>query len=473
MADPIYALAVELSVGSLTAITSAVQRASYTRAIGDMFNALSADNALFEVANEVGSFSPIKQTNLKPGRRVALTATCSGVTYDLYTGRIKNISTRPMLGERTTVIEAATEVDRMSRALINTGIFTDINAGSLFTEIMSRSSVQSFAADALTDIADFAWYRDANAAGALQKLVESGYYQTYVDGSGTVNLRGRYFGAFGTSASTITEMRDLNYSLDDSRIINRAKMSALPRKQSTTVSTVAFIAQPITIPASSALGFFVSFIDPRNASSNTPVGSIVTPVSSTDYYAAANEDGSGSNLTSTLSLNLTAFGESAVCSLFNGGGTTAYLTRFQLRGYPILAGTDYKPQTDDSSSQAVYGINAMAADDVLFTDLTYLSGLTAAIVNERKEPRDQLTLVVENQFPAIFDNDVGDVLALQNSITGVNSSWTIRSVNHEISLVSGLEHTVTYTLEGYTERSWLVLNHATYGLLDGTRQLAL
>lgn len=473
MANPVYALAIELAVGSLTDVTSYCERASFTRAIGDIFTGVRPDDASFELSNDVGSFSPMLQSGLIPGRRISFAATYSNSTYPLYAGRIKNLATRPVLGERTTVINAVTEVDRMTRTLLNTGIFTDINAGSLFTEIMSRSSVQSFSVDALSDTVDFAWYRDRNAANAVEQLLRSGYYQFITDGAGTLSLRGRYFGALGTPVNTVTEALDLNYQLSDSRVINRVKVSATPRKQISDVSTVAYVAQTVVIPASSTIGFFVSFIDPRNPGEGTPVGSIVTPVASQDYYAAQNEDGTGSNFTSNVSLTITAFGESAVCSLFNGGGSDAYLTRFQIRGYPILSGANYRPQFDDSSSQAVYGLMELAVEDSLITDLSYLRDFTTLLVNERKAPRSGVTLAKMNEFPSVLADDVGDVLAIINSVTGINSQWAIRRVDHDINMREGLAHQVTYELEGYTERQWLVLDHAQFGKLDSGRQLGL
>jgi len=474
MTNPVYALTVELAVGSMTDITSFCERASFSRVIGDIFQSIGADAGTFELTNEVGSFSPGLQGSLLPGRRVKLDATYSGSSFSLYSGRIKSIATRPVIGERTTVIEAATEIDRMTRTLLNTGIFTSINAGSLYTEIMSRCSVQSFAVpDLISDTVDFAWYRDRSASNALDQLIQSGYYQAFTDGAGTINLRGRYFGVLGTPVSTVTQAMDMNYRLTDERVINSVKVSATPRKQISDVSTIAWIAQPIVIPASESLGFFVSFLDPRDPGSTTPVGSIVSLVSSQDYYAAANADGSGSDFTSTLSVSVTAFGESAVCSLFNGTGTDAYLTRFQIRGYPILSGADYRPQTDDSSSQAVYGLMELAIEESLITDFTYLKDFTNLLINERKEPRAGVSVTQVNEFPDLLSREVGDVLSIVNSITGINSMWAIRSMEHEISLLSGLEHRVSYELEGYTERNWLVLDHATFGKLDSGRQLGL
>lgn len=472
MTNPVYTLGIELAVGSLTNLASLCLRASFSRSVSDLFTGLSADPAQFELSNQVGSLSPLLNTNLVPGRKVAFTATYGGSSYNLYAGRIKRFSTRPMLGERTTVIEALTEVDRVSRTLLNTGMFARYNAGSLFTEIMSRSSVASFAADAFTDTVDFAWYQDRQAAGAVDDLVRGGYYQSFVDGAGTFHLKNRYFGNFVTATDTITAGEDVSYRLDDSRVLNSVKVRASPRQQISGVSTVAYMPNPVTIPGSSGAGFFVSYFDPRNVANDTPCGSVITPVASTDFYAAANSDGTGSNLTANLSLQFTSFGASAVASFWNGNATTAYLSRFQVRGYPVLQGADINLNFDDSSSQTVYGIGAITVDN-LITNPAYLRDLGMALVGERKNPRDALDWTLKNEFPGVLTYDVGNLLSVIHSLAGVNSGWQVRAMQHEISLAAGLEHRATYTLEAFTVRPWLVLDHATFGKLDSGRQLAL
>jgi len=474
VADPVYAFAVELAVGSLTQLQSHCLRASYSRTIADALTQLAPDEALFEMANDVGSYSPLLNAGLQIGRQVQLTATHGGSSFNLYSGRVKRILTNPTLGSRATVIEALSDVDRLQKKRLDTGIFAGMNAASLFTEIMTRSDIGSYSADALFDTVDFAWYRDRNAANALDQLVQSGYYQLFGDGAGTMKLKSRYFSAFATSVDTLdVQAREMNYSLSDGGVINRSVVRALPRKQSSDVSTLAYLANPLVIPASGHVGFFVTFLDPRDFATPTAVGSIITLVASQDYYAAQNSDGTGTNFTSALSLNMAVFGASAVASIFNANSADVYLTRFQARGYPILAGTELMVKFEDGSSQNAYGLRELAFEENLITNYSYMRDLSTVIVGDRKEPRDGFQLTMVNEFPNVLRYEVGDALSLINSLTGVNSTWSIRRMSHEVSLARGLEHTARFDFDRLAPRPWLILDHATYGKLDGTRQLAL
>lgn len=475
MAEPVYTFEVELSANSLTQLQSLCTKASYSRALFDPFTPLNADEGIFELLNDVGSLSPLLNTGLLIGRKVAFSATYGGSSYNLYSGRIKSLSTRPILGERTTVIEALSDVDRLFKTQIDTGIFVKIGANSLFTEIMSLSSVASFTADSDNfDVVPFAWYRDRDGASAVEQLVRSGFYQFYGDGAGTMILKSRYFGTFATSVDTVdVQAHDLNYSISDTGVVNLAHTKATPRIQTSNVATLAYLPSPVALPASGHVGFFVSFLDPRDFQSSVPVGSIETLVSSQDFYAAQNSDGTGTNFTSALSLNLAVFGASLVCSIFNANSAEVFLSRFQVRGYPLLAGTELAVKIDDSSSQALYGAREVNFEDNLFTNYSYLRDLASTIVGDRKEPRDQFDVVMSNEFPQVLQYQVGDILSLINSQTGVNSTWSIRGLHHEVSLSRGLEHVATFKTNRFSPRPWLVLDHPTYGKLDSGRQLAL
>jgi hypothetical protein len=235
------------------------------------------------------------------------------------------------------------------------------------------------------------------------------------------------------------------------------------------VATLAYLAQPVTIPASSGIGFFAQYLDPRDYSTPVIAGSLESMVASQDYYCI---DNAGNNMTSALSLTQGVFAGSAVTSIFNTNSQAILLTRFQLRGYPILDGAQLSFVTDDRSSQASYGLAEVSFDDNLITSPEFLRNLGAYIIGEKSTPHDRLQVVTINEFPAQLSYDLGQALSVVNSFSGVNSAWSIRSMRHEINLSRGIEHQVSYELERLQFRSYMVLDDATKGKLDSTNTLA-
>ena len=130
-------------------------------------------------------------------------------------------------------------------------------------------------------------------------------------------------------------------------------------------------------------------------------------------------------------------------------------------------------KSEDSSSQNAYGLRESSFEENLITDYNYLRDLAFSIVGDRKEPRDAFELTMANEFPQVLSYEVGDALTVVNAHTGANSLWSIRRMQHDVVLARGLEHTARYSLGRAAPRPWLVLDHAEFGVLDGTRQLAL
>ena len=477
MPDPVYALAIELTPNSMTTVSSDVLRATYTRTIATALRPLQADNAMFELRNEGGKYTTGRNgaVQLAIGRDIQFTATYGGSAFNLFFGRVERVRRQPLTGDNTNVVvEVVGGGDRLSRAVITTPLFTNINAGSLFTEIMTRANVASFFSDALTDTIPYAWFRDVSARFATDQLIRSGDYRMYVDGAGTVRLRSRYWATTsGTAISSLTEFFSLNINTDTREVINEAKINTIPREQITSPSTIAYISPPFTVPGSGSVGFWLQFLDPFNISQNVPVTSLVTPVASQDYYAAANSDGTGTNYTANISLTMATFGETAVVSLFNGSGNTAYLSRFQLRGYPLRALSPLGVRTENVSSQNVYGKHGFDLDNALIQDYAYIRDYSSNLVSQYKDPVDSIEIGLVNDFTSILMGDVGTTLSIVHSISNVASSWAVQNTSHDISLVDGLRHQTDFRFDRLTGANLFTLDSATLGTLDGPGVLAL
>ncbi len=468
-----YELGFEFVTGSFTNVTTLVERASWDNQIVDMLSPPTVNNALFELSNDNGTLTPRRNTNLVPGVAVRFRAHIGGSTYPLFFGRVTDISFSPMLGKRTTLIQARDDWDRIQRLQYNTGMLVDTNPQSVFTTLMSQSMVNSFQVGSITDVIPFVWYKDKDSVNALHELVKSGHYQLTVDGNGTYKLRERFWSFFNTAVNTYTIADDMRINLSQDSIINRTKMISNPRRQTTDVATLAFLSQPLLLQSGQAFGFWVAYQDPNEPSEVTPVGSIITQVASTDYYAAANADGSGDVKTSQVSLNITAFAASAVCSLKNVGPGAVYLTRFQIRGYPIQRLPEVSAQYDVTSSQTKHGLKQLFIDPALVNDLDFMEQLTKIVTVERNRGRETNEYSLTNEWPDVISNFTGDVFSMVDSFTGYVTQWQVRGMSHEISMVDGLRHTVNYHLETFDNFPFLVLDHATFGQLDAGRVLAV
>jgi len=478
VADPVYSLGVEFVSGSFTNLTSLCLQGQVERQLATLFEPPREGHAMFTLVNEDGRFSPQNSAspfypNLVPGKALKFEATHSGSTYALFKGRVTNFSVNPMRGDRTTLLEAGDGMNKLVNTFITTSLYVATNARSLFTTLMSESLVGSYSVDA--DIADaipFAWFNDQQVTRALEQITGFGNYALYEDGAGTLRLRSRYWQQGASSVATYSSTETgsgfdrLELGLSQDSVHNRIKISGQPRKQRSAVGTVAWLEETISIPASSGIGFFLDFVDTDDPNTRTPAIDVITPVKSVDWFMNALSGGGGTDRTATGSLQFTLFGASAVCSLFNGFGATAYLTRFVVRGNSVQEQPALSAEFASSSSQNFYGRREFVLDNDFLSLQSYISGYAEYLLSQRKEPRQDVRFGLRNEFPDVLAREVGNIVSVVESLSAVNSQWQITALTHEISLGSGLEHAVMFTVRQHPDEGWLVLDHATRGLLD-------
>ena len=481
-AEPIYTLGVEFVSGSYTNLTSRCLQGQVERQLATLFEPPREGHAMFTLVNEDGWFSPQNSAspyypNVVPGKNVKLEATHSSSTYALFKGRVVNYQLSPALGERTALLEAADSINKLVNTFVTTSLYTNTNPQSLFTALMSEARVNSFATDTIRDSVLYAWYHDEAVVGAMAQLTEFGSYRLYEDGAGTIRLKDRTWNQGASSVATYAadgtgfDTLDLSFSQDS--VINKAKVEGQPRKQSTTVNTVAWLQEVLVVPSSGHLGFWLNYVDPDEPPISAPAVNLVAPVSSTDWKLGSSSGSLLADLTGTGSLNITLFGESAVCSLFNGTGAPAFVNQFQIRGNSVQAQPAVAAEMVSDSSQTVYGKREFTLTNDLMHNYLFLNTYADFIVTTRKEPLSKVGFSLKNEWPDVLAREVGDIVSLVESVSAINSQWMITGVSHDIALSGGLEHALTCTVEPHPDYQWLVLDDPVRGKLDDVWKLGL
>jgi hypothetical protein len=452
--DVVYTFGIELQTGSFTDLTTRVERASWGQTIVDMFNPPQVGRAMFELANDDGTLSPRVNSSFQPGRNVRLTATHSSVEYPLFTGRITDVSLASHLGQRTTLVEAVDDWDRLTDIKYTTRLFSGSNVTSLFTELMSLSSVRSFTTDTIGVSVGYAWYNKAPAVNALHEIAVAGNFLIVVDGNGTFGLRQPTWSTFDANSTPNINVSSwaMNFRTNLSRdtVYNRIKLSGEERLLSSTVDTVAFVASGfcVTLPASSSFGFWFDFHTPNDASgADCPVGSFITPVASQDWYVAQNSDGTGTNMTSGTTLAITGYGSTAVATFTNNTGANTYLVRAQARGYILARTADIVRQVDITSSQTRYGLHALEISNRLLQYSDYVGSFATHIASDRKDGMFTAVGQLRNVWPSCLQCSVGTVIQVVDAFSGPTTTWRIRGTQHELTLTEGLVHDATYDLD--------------------------
>ena len=185
-----------------------------------------------------------------------------------------------------------------------------------------------------------------------------------------------------------------------------------------------------------------------------------TPASSTDYTANTASDGSGTNLTSSMTVTNSKIAERMIITIVNShASSSAYLTKLQARGTAVTQ----KQQTVrsiDTASQAKYGERKFVAETQFIPNTTEAQRWCEFQLAIYSSPVNILKMGIvagasASMIYEVLTLDISDritITANNESELGVNEDFFIESERHS---VRGGNHTVTYALSpasgGYSQ----------------------
>ncbi len=472
---PTFAVEYQSNSGTWVDISSSTNRFNIEAEIFDPLHPVRGQEALIEVSNFLGNFNPMTQPALSIGRlmQVRITETNS----KLFTGRIKNINMNPDPSKKTAVLALESLLAFYDRTTVTTALQTGVNPASLFALLMSSVNSTSglYSAEVISSLDNitYAWYQDVALSGALQQIVDYGFYPMSEHGDGVLQLYSRSTGLVGggSAVDTVINFFDHAITWDSEMMLNNVKVSGNPRAVATSPATVAWLGQVLTVAASSSIGFWLTYVDPIQNALTTPAVSLSSAVNA-DWVLNSAADGTGADLSGTASLSPTYFGDTAVVSLFNGSGNTAYLTKFQLQGYSVrqISGVSFTAQ--DATSQTNYGVHQKTFSNDFVNKQAHAQNYSQFLVGLRSTPTPRLTFSLKNDWPTMDKIMPGVNVALVNANAGVDSLWVVRRVAQDVSLDNGIDHTMQVEAEYFDNRPWLILDHPVRGMLDSGNQLS-
>jgi hypothetical protein len=426
-----------------------------------------------------GTYSPDNPSSkfaglLRPFLKARITAT-SGVTKDRFTGYILKY-------EPETRLEAGPEDSRVVNCVledrfkllrakrVTTGILADQTLGAIITEILDEAGVPSGERVLATtvDTSPFALFTDEAALEALRKPVEAGQYAHYIDPSGKYRLENRYWTLGAATYKTYdAEMVDFRPVYDEARILNAVQVKSNPRKKDASLAVVAKLQVPYELAVGASVELFLEYFDPSQTSFvRAPADEMVTPVATTDYTAGSTE--TGTDKTAQLGVVVVFFAEKSKVTLTNNDGATIFVSKFELRGKPLRAQTPILREASDVTSQEDFQKHDGVIDNDLIGKDLYAKDLAEFLVLDRKDVVPPAEMTLRNVFPDMLEIDLGTVIEIVESLTGVSYRWVVDGLRETVQ-APGFEHTVTYQLRKHVDYDWLTLDKDPEGRLDQNR----
>lgn len=303
--------------------------------------------------------------------------TLSGRNFFLFRGRLDAV--RPIAGlfERRTVrCDAVDWMDDAARAkLSQVPAQISKRADETFLKLVNAVPFapdfieQDTSPDTYPYTLDSAKDEKTSILSELQKLALSELAFIYQKANGTVVFESRIRRSKqGPTIDTFTDVDSisgLRHGATRNDAISKVQLITHPRRVDTVDTTVLFkLANPFLVGASTTATILGPYRDPTQEAARVGGTDMRTPVASTDYVANSKSDGTGTDLTSKISLVVNFGGNGAKVVMTNSGTEPAFMTLLQLRGRGIYDFQNVVSEAEDATAQ----INVGTTDT---TDMPY------------------------------------------------------------------------------------------------------
>jgi hypothetical protein len=370
--------------------------------------------------------------SLASNRRMSMNVvTPLGAAYDLMKGNISKVI--PMSGLIPTVRLEAQDgwsLLRGQKSNITVVLQENVYTDEIVPLILNKAnwpSDWSYDLNSGLDVQPYWWVDKKNAADAIFDIVHSELGRAFIKADGALAFRNRYF--IEDPVMTIT---DADYIYDSLEInvpweIQRNVVSVIVRPRTLKASQDLWSLPQVTpIVNGQTYEFYPEF---TYNSETVPAKDVLDLVATTDYTANSAEDGSGTNLTSGLTVTKESLGNQAKITVYNGSGSNGYLTLLKIRGKPVV----------NDASVPLRASNIATNEDVLdFTlDVPWIQNVSRAdafddfLLDFLSAPKQYITLTLKPDVENQFALDLGRYVRVNSAQLGVDANYSIAYIEHE------------------------------------------
>ena len=283
----------------------------------------------------------------------------------------------------------------------------------------------------------------------LVRLCLSGIDKSWEKGDGTLvyENRGRRVGSTA-SRDTFTTHHGFEAIRSLANIVNQATVTANPRIPGTPSSVMYSLNKPTALVPGEPLLILGPWKDPANPTIRVGAVTLVSLVSGTDYAANTAEDGSGTSLTASLTVNVGLSGNATAFTVTLGGSTPGFLTLLQQRGTPLLNYGATPMEAKDDDSIATSGLRPMSLNMPYQDDLILAQEAAQYIVFTRKGKQmlvngfvRKVSLGNTAELTRITSREISDRITIVDAQSGVSAAFFIENIRGRVH-------------DGYLETTW-------------------
>jgi hypothetical protein len=386
-----------------------------------------------------------------------------GGWVSLFYGTIDSIRPRPRPGAQYCYIRALDEMERLTGVTLFTHSFATLPQGSdeILSGILTYGGVDSARRqlDQGKDLVPSSWTSaiwSVQGTDEIHRLQDEEDGLVYVDGHGFWRLEGRsHRSGYPHSAplETIKDtddgvnpyFSDLAWDDGNSNIENMVFMRVGDATDQG-AQTVWTLTEKPSFSASETKEFLAE------SKSYDAMTGLTSPVENTDYDANTAQDGSGSDISSELTVthpNTSDYHGKGTLIRVTFGATAGYLTLLKLRSPAAFTFDDrVLLLAEDATSKSAHGKRIRSIDALWTREVAVAQATVDNRLSRRKDPKTVLTILVPNGSKAnvmlMLQRSFSDRVTVVYSGMGISSDFFIEG--HKITVSEGWTSVVTELL---------------------------
>jgi len=223
------------------------------------------------------------------------------------------------------------------------------------------------------------------------------------------------------------------------RLVNKVTVTNHPRKVDTSHVVLFTLSNPVEVKAGETKPLVrTSYKDPDNLAESVSGMDMQTPVATTDYRMYQNSDGTGFDLTPSLSVTVTFYNNEFTYVFQNMGLTTGWVTFFQVRGKGVYTYEELEYEAEDPASAALLGDRELHIDQKYQNDIYTSAAVAELILAQSSIPtRDVSSVKIlanidESMLYSFLTVDIGSLILLFDQPNYLNSYYYVQNIEFTI-----------------------------------------
>jgi len=443
-----------------------IQRGKRRTVEKDGYAHVNPGMAYLTLDNYDGRYDPFNTSGelygyILPNRVVRIKATDGTLTYNLFTGFIRDVRPqRGFQGRSEAQIVCSDGLDWLQEQncehgdvqtdyLVNEAIndltvaagwpFAD-TSGWIFPMIFeTNSELGGTGIENNGDTMPY-WWSDPKKTvlEAINELENTWAGNAFVATDGTFSYEARIYGLDPKVTITQSELlKDMELQQPWEEIKNRIRIGAHPRRESGSIE----IWRLSDIPYIGASGTLTIWAEYQDEGEWAPAKSVTTPVATTDYTANTEEGGGGADKTAQISISMTDYATEAKLEITNNDAGGVYLTLMKLRGELYQDESKTFAIESDTVSINDYGRRDMTVNEIWTQESQEAADHAGFAIYLYADPRKVPWIRFEERPTYQFAYDLFDGVVLDIDKLGIDGDYYITYIEHDWQATRGCRTT--------------------------------